>query len=401
MGGHLHFDCFSGVSGDMVLGALVDLGLPFSQLVKELTGLRLSGFTLKKRHVRRGAVHATKVDVVIREGLRAPLSLERIHRILTASRLPNIVKQQSQAVFERLAEAEGQAHRVTKARVHFHEVSVLDSLVDVVGGVLGCHLLGVTRVTASPVNVGSGTLHSGHGILPVPGPAVAALAKGIPIYSGGPSRELATPTGLALLRTLTSEFGPMPAMTPTAIGYGAGDSDPDGWPNVLRLFLAPLSDRAGREQDTVLQVETNLDDVNPQTYEHVMEQLFAQEALDATLTPVIMKRGRPGIVVTCLVAPANVDRVLDVLFKETTALGVRIQQINRQILPRRFASVKVRGGSVRIKIAKADATKAKAAPEYLDCKRIADRTGRPVKDVLEEAMVAFAQGRAVMSKDLA
>lgn len=399
MGTHLHFDCFSGVSGDMVLGALVDLGVPFSQLVRGLNGLRLSGFTLKKRHVQRGAVHATKVDVIIKKGLHAPLSLKRIHRILTDSRLPDVVKRQSRAVFERLAEAESQAHQVAKANVHFHEVSVLDSFVDVVGGILGCHLLDVSCITASPVNVGSGTIQSMHGILPVPGPAVAALAKGIPIYSAGPSRELTTPTGLALLRTLTSEFGPMPTMMPATVGYGAADSNPDDWPNVLRLFLARSTPRTSRKQDTVVQLETNLDDVNPQTYEHVMEQLFARGALDATLTPVIMKRGRPGIVVTCLVGPSNVDPVLDVLFRETTALGVRIQQINRQILPRRFASVKVRGGSVRIKIAEADATKAKAAPEYLDCKRIAMRTGRPVKDVLEEAMVAFARGRAVRSKN--
>lgn len=400
MGAHLHFDCFSGVSGDMILGALVDVGVPFSQLVKGLSGLRVSGFALKKRHVRRGAVHATKIDVMIRKGLHAPLSLSRIHRILAASRLPDSVKQQSRAVFDRLAEAEGQAHHVAKANVHFHEVSVLDSFVDVVGGVLGCHFLGVTRITASPVNVGSGTLQSRHGILPVPGPAVAALAKDIPIYSAGPSRELATPTGLALLRTLTSEFGPMPTMRPTAVGYGAADSNPDDWPNVLRLFLVRSPSRTRREHDSILQVETNLDDVNPQTYEHVMEQLFARGALDATLTPVIMKRGRPGIVVTCLVARANVDPVLDVLFKETTALGVRIQEINRQILPRRIALVKVRGGSVRIKIAEVDGTKTKAAPEYLDCKRIAERTGRPVKDVLNEAMVTFARGRAGRSKNL-
>lgn len=399
MGAHLHFDCFSGVSGDMVLGALVDLGVPFSQLVNGLNGLRLSGFTVKKRHVRRGAVYATKVDVIIRKGLHAPLSLSRIHRILTASRLPDTVKRQSRAVFDRLAEAEGQAHRVAKAKVHFHEVSVLDSFVDVVGGVLGCHLLGATRITSSPVNVGSGTLQSMHGILPVPGPAVAALAKGIPIYSAGPSRELATPTGLALLRTVASDFGPMPTMMPTAVGYGAADSNPNGWPNVLRLFLARSPSRAGREHDSIFQVETNLDDVNPQTYEHVMEQLFVQGALDVTLTPVIMKRGRPGIVVTCLVGPSNVDPVLDVLFKETTALGVRIQQINREILSRRVTSVKVRGGAVRIKIAETEATKAKAAPEYLDCKRIAERTGRPVKDVLEEAMVAFAKSSAGGSKN--
>jgi hypothetical protein len=296
-------------------------------------------------------------------------------------------------VFDRLAEAEGHAHRVAKDHVHFHEVGVLDSFVDIVGGLIGCDLLGVTRVTASPVNVGTGTLQSAHGILPAPGPAVAMLAKGIPIYSAGPSRELTTPTGMALLRTLTAEFGPMPVMTPIAIGYGAGDADPDGWPNALRVFLARPSSREAREQDTVLQLETNLDDVNPQTYEYVTEQLFARGALDVTLAPVIMKHGRPGIVLTCLAAPVQLDRILDVLFKETTTLGVRIREVTRRILPRRFISVKVHGGVVRMKIADVNETTAKAAPEYLDCKRIAERTGRPVKEVLADAALAYAKQR--------
>jgi len=280
---------------------------------------------------------------------------------------------------------------VAKDRVHFHEVGVLDSFVDIVGGLICCDLLGVTRVTASPVNIGTGTLQSAHGILPVPGPAVAILAKGIPVYSAGPSRELTTPTGLALLRTLTSEFGPMPVMTPTALGYGAGDADPDGWPNALRVLLARPSSRGVREQDTVLQIETNLDDAHPQTYEYVMEQLFSCKALDVTLAPVIMKRGRPGTVLTCLAAPAQLDQILDVLFQETTTLGVRIREVTRQVLPRRFVSVKVSGGVVRMKIANVSKTKTKAAPEYLDCKRIAERTGRPLKDVMEEARRALAE----------
>src|SRR5678809_1628471 len=208
--------------------------------VSGLKRLRLSGYRLRKRQVHRGAIHATKVDVVISTGLRKPLSLHRIHAILSASRIPDKIKQQNRSVFDRLAEAEGHAHRVAKDRVHFHEVGVLDSFVDIVGGLICCDLLGVTRVTASPVNIGAGTLQSAHGILPVPGPAVAILAKGIPVYSAGPSRELTTPTGLALLRTLTSEFGPMPLITPAAVGYGAGDANPEGWPNVLRVFLSCL-----------------------------------------------------------------------------------------------------------------------------------------------------------------
>ncbi|MBU6479875.1 MAG: nickel pincer cofactor biosynthesis protein LarC [Nitrospirae bacterium] len=393
MGAHLHFDCYSGISGDMTLGALVDVGVPFSDLVSGLKRLRLSGFTLRKRRVRRGAIHATKVDVVITTGLSKPLPLHRIHAILSASRLPDKIKQQSRSVFDLLAEAEGQAHRVAKGHVHFHEVGVLDSFVDIVGGLIGCDLLGVTRVTASPVNVGTGTLQSAHGILPAPGPAVAILSKGIPIYSAGPARELTTPTGMALLRTLTSEFGPMPVMAPTAIGYGAGDADPEGWPNTLRVFLARPSSRSARERDAVLQVETNLDDVNPQIYEHVIEQLFSRGALDVTLAPVIMKRGRPGIVLTCLVAPTQLDQILDVLFEETTALGVRVREVMRQILPRRFMAVKVRGGVVRMKIADVSETTTKAVPEYLDCKRIAERTGRPVKEVLEDAALAYAKQR--------
>jgi uncharacterized protein (TIGR00299 family) protein len=288
---------------------------------------------------------------------------------------------------------------VAKERVHFHEVSVLDSFVDIVGALIGCELLDVTRVTASPVNVGAGTIRSAHGLLPAPGPAVAWLSKGMPIYGAGPLRELATPTGVALLRTLTDEFGPMPLMVPDRVGYGAGDADPEGWPNVLRLFLSRSGPDSGRARDTVTQIETNLDDVNPQTYEHIVQKLFDRGALDVTLTPVIMKRGRPGIVLTALAPPCGVDPLLDVLFSETTALGVRVQEIARLILPRRFESVKVRGGTVRIKIGAVDRATTKAAPEYLDCKRIAEATGRPVKAILEEAVMAYAKSRRAKKGD--
>ncbi len=377
----------------MTLGALVDAGAPFRELVKQLSRLGIRGFQLRKRRVNRGEISATKIDVLIRPTFRRPWPLSRIRRAITSSRLSPKIRERSLAVFERLAEAEGKAHGVPKNHVHFHEVGVLDSFVDIVGGIICCELLDVSRVTASPVNVGTGTLRSAHGVLPAPGPAVAVLAKRVPIYSAGPSRELTTPTGLALLRTLTSEFGPMPLITPAAVGYGAGDANPEGWPNVLRVFLSPEGAADGRFRDTVVQIETNLDDVNPQTYEHIMDRLFHSGALDVTLTPVIMKRGRPAIVLSCLVPPRGVDPALDVLFEETTALGVRVQEVSRHILARRFASVKIRGGTVRIKIATVDSDRTKAAPEYLDCKRIAERTGRPVKAVLEEAALAYAKGR--------
>jgi hypothetical protein len=234
---HLHFDCFSGVSGDMILGALVDVGLPLAELARGLKAMSLDGYTLRARKVRRGGMPATKVEVAIRNGFRAPLPVPRIRRIIASSRLPDRVKERSLEVFSRLARAEARAHRMTVSRVHFHEVGVVDSLVDVVGAVLGCHLLGADRITASPVNLGSGTIDCMHGTLPVPGPAVAALTRGLPVYSAGPARELSTPTGVAVLGVLADEFGPLPLMRPTAIGYGAGSADPAGWTNALRVFV--------------------------------------------------------------------------------------------------------------------------------------------------------------------
>jgi pyridinium-3,5-bisthiocarboxylic acid mononucleotide nickel chelatase len=391
VGRHLHVDCFSGVSGDMILGALVDAGLSWPALVQGLKRLKLSGYQLRKRQVHRGALAAVKVDVVIQQGFKRALSVSRIKRILAASTLPDAVKTRSRLVFDRLAEAEGQAHRVQIKDVHFHEVGVMDSFIDVVGGVLGCHLMNVTRVTASAINVGAGTIQTEHGLLPVPGPAVAALAHGIPIYSEGPRCELATPTGVALLRTLTSEFGPLSVRDPAVVGYGAGDRDPKDWPNVLRVFLSDEEPSRGRPVDRVMQIETNLDDLNPQAYEYVMERVLGVGALDVTLTPVIMKRSRPGVILSCLVARDHVDPVLDVLFQETTALGLRIQEVDRQILPRRFVTVQVQGSTVRMKIAAMGAGWEKASPEYTDCRDIASRKGLPLKDVMEDARLAYRE----------
>lgn len=385
---HLHFDCFSGISGDMVLGALVDAGLPLKELAKGLKPLRAGDYALKARTVRRGGLHATKVDVVIRDGFRAPLSLSRIRRLIAASRLPAPVKERSLEVFGRLGRAEGLAHRVSPSDVTFHEVGVVDSIVDVVGGVLGCHLLGAERITASPINLGRGTVETSHGILPVPGPAVAALVRQVPVYAAGPACELTTPTGAALLRTLAAEFGPLPPLLPTAVGHGAGSADPEGWPNVLRVFIGQTPSAVGTDQ--VVAIETNLDDLNPQAYETVVERLFETGALDVTLTPVIMKRGRPGITLAALAPREAAQAVAGVMLRDTTTLGVRMQTVDRLVLPRRTERVQIRGGVVRVKIARTGRAE-KAAPEYQDCRRIAARTGRPVRDVMDEALRAFAR----------
>ena len=392
MGRHLHFDCFSGVSGDMVLGALVNAGLSWGDLVSGLKRLRLSGYRLRKREVHRGALPAIKVDVIVQQGFQRPLALSRIRKILGDSTLPGSVKERSQSVFDRLTEAEGLAHRVDVKDVHFHEVGVVDSLIDVVGGVLGCYLLNATRVTSSPINVGSGSIQTSHGLLPVPGPAVAALAKGIPIYAAGPRCELATPTGVALLRTLTSEFGPMPMMRNAAVGYGAGDRDPEGWPNVLRVFLQEESAPKAHRIERVMQIETNLDDLSPQTYEYVMEQLFQVGAVDVALAPVVMKKSRPGVVLSCLASEDRTDAVLEVLFQETTTLGVRLYEVHRHVLSRRIVPVMTSGGVVRMKVAEVGAGWEKAAPEYEDCKAIAKLTGRPLKTVMDEVLLAYRGG---------
>lgn len=373
----------------MTLGALVDAGLPLKDLSRALKDFPAEGYRLQSRAVMRGGLAATKVDVIIQRGFRSPLDLSQIQRMIQKSRLPSAVQEQSWSVFDRLAKAEGLAHRETPSSVKFHEVGVIDSLIDVVGSLMGCHLLGVQHVTASAVNLGSGWIDSAHGRLPAPGPAVAALAREIPVYSAGPSRELTTPTGLALIATLATQFGPLPLMRPTAIGYGAGQADPEQWPNALRIFLGDSVEE--KHAETIVQIETNIDDLQPQAYETVMERVFAAGAVDASLTPTIMKHGRPGIVFTALSPPDRAQAVASILLHETSTLGVRMQEMQRIVLRRRMEVIQTSGGSIRMKVAELGHGLTKAAPEYQDCKRIAKQTGRPVRDILEEAALIYRQ----------
>ncbi len=392
---HLHFDCFSGISGDMTLGALVDAGLSPRALRQRLKALPLSGYRLKVSKVRRGAVHATKVDVVISKVAEKRRSWPQIRRLLSASHLPPTVKKQALAVFERLATAEGKVHGQDPALVSFHEVGAIDALVDIVGGLLGCHELGVKTFSASSVNVGSGTIDGTHGMLPVPGPAVAELAKGYPIYSQGPAVELATPTGMALLTTLTQTFDRLPPLVTGSVGYGAGTANPPDWSNVLRVFLttpAPTSSLLPGEErvetDQVIQLETNIDDMNPQLYEVVMERLFENGALDVSMTPTIMKRNRPGIILTVLAKPEHAGMLTQLLFRETTTLGVRSQLISRTTLARSMQTIRLPQGLVRVKSVHAVKT-LKHRPEFQDCQAIAKKTGIPVQEVIERVMQAI------------
>jgi uncharacterized protein (TIGR00299 family) protein len=386
---HLHIDCFSGISGDMFLGALIDAGLPLAVLKRDLQKIQVKGYQIKATKVHRGTIHATKVDIRIQKGFTKPLSFPVIRRLISTSRLPSVVKTRSLEAFNTLAEAEGTVHGVPFSKVHFHEVGVVDSFIDIVGAFLGCAYLDIETVSASAVNVGSGTIQSAHGTLPVPGPAVAHLAKGVPIFATGPATELTTPTGMCILTVLTSDFLPLPPMRPNQIGYGAGTDDPKGWPNVLRVFLSPASSTRLGRTESIIEVQTNVDDLNPQVYEALIERLVQVGALDVTLTPVIMKRTRPGTIVTALAPPSAVEDVTRILFQDTTTLGVRIRELQRRVLFRDTQSVGVPGGQVRVKVADLGNGTTKMMPEFQDCKQVAEKTGRPVREILEQARQAF------------
>ncbi len=386
---HLHIDCFSGISGDMFLGALMDAGLPLAALKRGLQKIEIKGYQIKANKVHRGTIHATKLDVLIRKGFTKPLSLPVIRRLISTSQLPSVVKSRSLKAFNTLAESEGMVHGVPFSKVHFHEVGIVDSFIDIVGAFLGCAYLDIETVSASAVNVGSGTIQSAHGTLPVPGPAVAHLAKGVPIFARGPSTELTTPTGMCILTVLTSDFFPLPPMRPTQIGYGAGTADPKGWPNVLRVFLSLGSSKPLGRTESIIEIQTNVDDLNPQVYEALIESLAQAGALDVTLTPVIMKRSRPGTIVTALAPHSAVEEVTRILFQETTTLGVRMRELQRQVLSRDTRSVRLPGGQVRVKVADMGNGNMKMTPEFQDCRQVANKTGQPVREILEQVRHAF------------
>jgi uncharacterized protein (TIGR00299 family) protein len=391
MNSHLHIDAFSGVSGDMFLGALVDAGVPLSALKKGLKGLGIKGYRLREQLVIRGSIQATKVHVDIQKGFTKPLSLATIKKTLRNSRLPEVIRTQALQTFQFLAEAEGRVHGKPSQHVHFHEVGVIDSLVDIVGTLLGVVHLNVKTVSFSPINLGAGTISTAHGLLPVPGPAVAQLARGVPVCSTGPAMEFTTPTGMALVKTLSQDCRPLPPLTPHTVAYGAGTADPHSWPNVLRLFVGTATSNIAPQTERIIQLETNIDDMNPQLYEELTSHLFEAGALDVTLTPTIMKRQRPGIILTVLGHAHLLHMLTALLFEETPTLGVRVQPLERYVLPRSFHTIRLLGGTVRMKVAEMGNGKRKASPEFRDCADLAVRTGRPVHEILDLARQTFSQ----------
>jgi uncharacterized protein (TIGR00299 family) protein len=382
-----YFDCFSGISGNMVLGALLDAGLEASQLESELARLGLDGYQLVVEPVWRQGLSGTLVEVQIAEQ-RVQRHLHQIEAIIEESALPAQVKSQSLVIFRRLAEAEARVHGKPIQEIHFHEVGALDAIVDVVGSVVGLWLLGVDRVWASHVHLGRGTVVCQHGVIPVPAPATAELLRGVPTYGRDVDAELVTPTGAAILTALAEGYGAPPALRVDQIGYGAGSRELPH-PNLLRVSIGATVDRwEGYEQDVVTLVETNIDDMSPQVYEYVLERLFAVGALDVFLTPIQMKRNRPGTLLSVLVTEDKLGDVLGVLFAETTTIGVRTSPWQRWKLARESLTVQTAYGPIEIKVSRSGGQVMTLSPEYRDCKSAASRHGVPLKTVQAAALEA-------------
>jgi uncharacterized protein (TIGR00299 family) protein len=380
----VYFDCPSGAAGDMIMAALVDAGASFEALQAELRTLPLTGWALGRREVRKGAFRALKLDVEIDPRARHhPRTLGDILGILEASGLAPGVKEGARRIFTRLAEAEAHVHGTTPDRVHFHEAGAVDAIIDVSGAAVGLALLAAAEVHISALPVGAGFADGPHGRIPLPAPGTAELLRGFPVVDTGVRAELVTPTGAAILTTLATAAGRMPAMTVTGIGYGAGTRELDT-PNLLRCFVGEVA-AGGGGGETIAQVETTIDDMSPQLYEPLMERLFEAGALDVFLTPVVMKRSRPGVVLTALCPPEAVGAVSRALFEESTTLGVRWSEWRRTRLEREIVTLPTAYGALAFKVARLEGRVVTVTPEFTDVARIAREKALPVREVLEQA----------------
>jgi pyridinium-3,5-bisthiocarboxylic acid mononucleotide nickel chelatase len=392
----VYFDCFAGVSGDMIIGAQLDLGVDLGSLKEQLSSLELDGYELNARRVQRSGIAASKFDVEVDQRQQPARSLADILSIITASSLSDITRARSIAVFERLAGAEARVHGTTPDKVHFHEVGAVDSIVDTVGAMIGFELLGVEQFFCSPLRLGSGLIQTEHGQLPIPAPATAELLQGAPVYAGAIEGEFVTPTGAAIVATLCEQFGALPRMSIAKVGYGAGSRDPKDFPNALRLMMGE-TEKAGEEltkvcaasDEMVCVVETNIDDMNPQVYGFVMERAFALGALDVFMIPLQMKKDRPAVLMTILCKPESTETMIDLLLVETTTLGVRYYHSNRRVLDRVIETVDTEFGPVRIKVARDGARTLHFQPEYEDCARLAIVSKTPLIEVQAAANAAY------------
>jgi len=419
----LYFDCFSGISGDMMIGALIDVGVDFDYLRAEIGKLPVGGFDLRSRRVVRANISASKFDVVVEgdTGHARHRHDDHAHHhhhdhdhdhddhdhghdhgphrraseildMIRSSRLGPAVRKRALAIFEKLAISEGRVHRMPPEEVSFHEVGAIDSIVDVVGSAVGLEALGVQQVICSPVNVGGGFIHCQHGVYPVPAPATSDLLIGAPVYSKHVETELVTPTGAAILAATVDRFGPLGPLRIDKIGYGAGTKDLGAFPNCLRLFLGeqdPVGESAPEE--AVVVIEANIDDMTAEELAFASERLLESGALDVLTLPALMKKGRPGHVLQVIGAPDQESRLTRIMFEETTTIGLRVGVVGRRVLARETIPVETRYGTVSVKVARQNGHVLNASPEYEDCARLARETGEPFHRIREEALRCYSE----------
>jgi uncharacterized protein (TIGR00299 family) protein len=401
----LYLDCFSGASGDMLIGALIDCGLDFDLLRGELKKLGVEGYELSLTRVDRSGISASKFDVFLHSHdhdhehhhhhhhhhAHEHRSLSQIKRIIASSKLTDEIKERANTIFQRIGEAESKIHNIPIESVHFHEVGAIDSIIDIVGACIGLDALKIDRITSSPLHVGTGTFKCAHGTYPVPGPATAELLRGVPIYSREIEGELVTPTGAAIISTLASSYGPMPMMRIERIGYGAGTRTYPNFPNVLRAVIGELESDADRTPDNITVIEANIDDLNAQVFGHLMDKALAEGALDIFYTPVQMKKNRPGVLLTLLCRPEDRVKMCEIIFRETTTLGVRFHNEQREILRREHVEVETAYGPIKIKVARGrDGRVVNYAPEFEDCRAAAELHGVAAREVQTAALNAYA-----------
>lgn len=380
-----YFDCIAGASGDMILGALIDAGLPLAELQERLSGLHLPGFDLHSRKVIKGGISATKLDIVIWDEF-TERRLPEITEVIDNSNLPTDIQAGAREIFQKLGAVEAEIHATSIDKVHLHELGGLDTIIDVVGALVGLKILGVERVVASPLPLGHGFTHGAHGTMPLPAPATVALLRGVPVVGSDLEVELVTPTGAAILTHLAEGFGPFPKMKLLSTGYGAGGRDLP-IPNVLRVLLGEVELEDSVLIETLALLETNIDDFNPEIYDHVMARLFSAGALDVTLSPLQMKKNRPATQLSVLCRLEDASQLSGILFAETTTLGVRKQLVERHSLTREIKVVDTPFGPVRVKVARWR-DQVKATPEYEDCRQLAEAKGIALIDIYRAAELA-------------
>ncbi len=387
---YVYFDGSSGLSGDMILGALLDLGVERRRFMEKMAGLRLP-VKISARRVERGGLAALKVSVRVDKKKTVSRTFSDVERIIRASRFRPAVKDMARAVFERLFKAESKVHGTKFRETHLHEAGADDALVDIVGACFLIEELGVREVTVSPLNVGSGWVETSHGRLPVPPPAVAELLRGVPVNSAWVQAELVTPTGAAIVTTLAKGFRRFPQLVYERIGYGAGGRDHPEIPNVLRAFYGDAAEFGGAR--SVYLIEATIDDASPELLAHFLARAFEHGALDATLAPVVMKKNRLGTQLTILSPAAKMDALIEAVFRETTSLGVRYYPVERRVLERASRTVRVWGRPVKVKAGSLGGREINSLPEYEDCLKVSLETGRPLKEIFRSALREYDRRR--------